>query len=99
MILVPVILRLNYLRKFPIDLLKIDKAFVRDIETNNEDRLIVKGIIALAKSLNLEVLAEGVETGEQQKLLEEEGCDYIQGFYIGKPMKSEEFENEFLASE
>lgn len=87
---------LNYLRKFPIDLLKIDKAFVRDIETNNEDRLIVKGIIALAKSLNLEVLAEGVETGEQQKLLEEEGCDYIQGYYIGKPMKSEDFEREFL---
>jgi diguanylate cyclase (GGDEF)-like protein len=89
---------LNYLRKFPIDLLKIDKAFVRDIETNNEDRLIVKGIIALAKSLNLEVLAEGVETGEQQKLLEEEGCDYIQGFYIGKPMKSEQFEKEFLST-
>ncbi len=89
---------LNYLRKFPIDLLKIDKAFVRDIETNNEDRLIVKGIIALAKSLNLEVLAEGVETGEQQKLLEEEGCDYIQGYYIGKPMKSEEFERDFLRS-
>ena len=87
---------LNYLRKFPIDLLKIDKAFVRDIETNNDDRLIVKGIIALAKSLNLEVLAEGVETGEQQKFLEEEGCDYIQGYYIGKPMKSEEFEREFL---
>ena len=87
---------LNYLRKFPIDLLKIDKAFVRDIETNNEDRLIVKGIIALAKSLNLEVLAEGVETSEQLKLLKEEGCDYIQGYYISKPMKSEEFEQEFL---
>ena len=57
---------------------------MHDIETNNEDRLIVKGIIALAKSLNLEVLAEGVETGEQQKLLEEEGCDYIQGYYISK---------------
>ncbi len=89
---------LNYLRKFPIDLLKIDKAFIRDIETNNEDRLIVKGIIALAKSLNLEVLAEGVETGEQQKLLVEEGCDYIQGYYIGKPMKSDVFEREFLVA-
>jgi diguanylate cyclase (GGDEF)-like protein len=87
---------LNYLRKFPINLLKIDKAFVRDIETNNEDRLIVKGIIALAKSLNLEVLAEGVETVEQLQLLDEEGCDYIQGFYIGKPMKCEDFEREFL---
>lgn len=87
---------LNYLRKFPIDLLKIDKAFVRDIETNHEDRLIVKGIIALAKSLNLEVLAEGVETAEQQKLLEEEGCDYIQGFYIAKPMDSKGFEQEYF---
>ncbi len=89
---------LNYLRKFPIDLLKIDKAFVRDIESNKEDRLIVKGIIALAKSLNLEVLAEGVETAEQQNFLEQEGCDYIQGFYIGKPMKSSEFEQEFILS-
>ncbi len=87
---------LNYLRKFPIDLLKIDKEFVRDIETNNEDRLIVKGIIALAKSLNLEVLAEGVEKSGQQKLLEEEGCDYIQGYLIGKPMTSKEFERECL---
>ena len=89
---------LNYLRKFPIDLLKIDKAFVRDIEINNEDRLIVKSIIALAKSLNLEVLAEGVETLEQQNFLEQEGCDYIQGYYIGKPMRSEDFEQEFILS-
>ncbi len=87
---------LNYLRKFPIDLLKIDKAFVRDIDSNNEDRLIVKGIIALAKSLNLQVVAEGVETAEQQEFLEEEGCDLVQGFYIGKPIKSSEFEEEFL---
>jgi len=90
---------LNYLRKFPIDLLKIDKAFVRDIETNNEDRLIVKGIIALAKSLNLEVLAEGVETAEQMKLLEEEGCDFIQGYYISKPLNTKDFAQEFLVSE
>jgi len=90
---------LNYLRKFPIDLLKIDKAFVRDIETNNEDRLIVKGIIALAKSLNLEVLAEGVETAEQLKLLKEEGCDYIQGYYISKPVNCKEFAQQFLLTE
>jgi len=90
---------LNYLRKFPIDLLKIDKAFVRDIETNKEDRLIVKGIIALAKSLNLEVLAEGVETQEQLKLLEDEGCDYIQGYFIAKPMNSKDFEKDFLIKE
>ncbi|MEM7401829.1 MAG: EAL domain-containing protein, partial [Pseudomonadota bacterium] len=87
---------LNYLRKFPIDLLKIDKAFIRDVETNHEDRLIVKGIIALAKSLNLEVLAEGVETKEQQLIMEQERCDYIQGYYIGKPMKSKQFEAEFI---
>ena len=87
---------LNYLRKFPIDLLKIDAAFIRDITENKEDRLIVKGIIALAKSLNLQVLAEGVETGEQQTLLHEEGCDLIQGFYIGRPLKSEEFEKQFI---
>ena len=87
---------LNYLRKFPIDLLKIDAAFVHDISKNKEDRLIVKGIIALAKSLNLNVLAEGVETREQQELLRDEGCDFIQGFYIGRPMKSDDFENQFI---
>ncbi len=87
---------LNYLRKFPIDLLKIDASFVRDITVNNEDRLIAKGIIALAQSLNLKVLAEGVETAEQLELLREEGCDFIQGYHFGKPMKSEDFEKEFI---
>lgn len=87
---------LNYLRKFPIDVLKIDATFVRDITENNDDRLIVKGIIALAKSLNLEVIAEGVETKKQVDLLREEGCESIQGIYIGKPMTSEEFEKQFI---
>ena len=87
---------LNYLRKFPIDFLKIDAAFIRDITENNEDRLIVKGIIALAKSLNLKVIAEGVEYREQQEFLLEEGCDFVQGFYIGRPMKSGDFEECFI---
>jgi len=87
---------LNYLRKFPIDLLKIDRAFVREIANNKEDRLIVQSVIALAKSLDLKVLAEGVETIEQQNVLQDEGCDYIQGFYIGRPIKSEEFERQFI---
>ncbi len=90
---------LNYLRKFPIDLLKIDAAFIRDIAENKEDRLIVKGIIALAKSLNLKVLAEGVESKKQQDLLIAEGCDYIQGFYIGQPMKSVDFEQQFILAD
>ena len=90
---------LNYLRKFPIDLLKIDAAFVRDITENKEDRLIVKGIIALAKSLNLKVIAEGVETRRQQELLLEEGCDYVQGFYIGRPVKSIDFERQFILAD
>ncbi len=87
---------LNYLRKFPIDLLKIDQSFVKDIVENNEDRLIVKGIIALAKSLNLKVLAEGVETAEQKEFLLREGCDYIQGFHFGKPMQADHFLEEFI---
>ena len=87
---------LNYLRKFPIDLLKIDRAFVRDITNNKEDRLIVQSVIALAKSLDLKVLAEGVETREQEDVLRKEGCDYVQGFYIGRPIKSEDFEKEFI---
>ena len=87
---------LNYLRKFPIDFLKIDAEFIRDITENDEDRLIVKGIIALAKSLNLKVIAEGVECREQQEILLEEGCDYIQGFYIGRPVKAGDFEESFI---
>lgn len=83
---------LNYLKRFPIDLLKIDMAFVQDVETDADDRAIVQSIISLAKSMRLKVVAEGVETREQQEILRALDCDYIQGYYIGHPMCAEEFE-------
>ncbi|MEM7304368.1 MAG: EAL domain-containing protein [Pseudomonadota bacterium] len=87
---------LNYLKKFPIDELKIDAAFVRDVETNSDDRAIIKSIIALAKTMKLKVVAEGVETRKQEEILKEFGCDYIQGYYIGRPLCGEDFERQIL---
>ena len=87
---------LNYLKRFPIDLLKIDATFVRDVETDPDDRAIIQSIIALAKSLRLKVVAEGVETRQQQDLLKSMGCDFIQGYYVGRPVGAEEFEERVL---
>ncbi len=87
---------LNYLKRFPIDSLKIDAAFVRDVETDPDDRAIIQSIIALAKSMRLKVVAEGVETRQQFELLRSMGCDYIQGYFIGRPVSSEEFEQHVL---
>ncbi len=89
---------LNYLKRFPIDLLKIDRAFVSDITSDKVDADIVTTIITLAHSLGVKVIAEGVETKQQKEYLKEEGCDYIQGYFLGKPMPAEEFEKQFLAS-
>ena len=88
---------LSYLKRFPIDLLKIDRAFVSDISSNKVDADIVTTIITLAHSLNVKVIAEGVETEEQKALLKQEGCDLLQGYLYGKPMPAEEFERRFLA--
>ena len=68
---------LNYLKRFPIDLLKIDATFVRDVETDPDDRAIIQSIIALAKSMRLKVVAEGVESRQQLDLLKSMGCDFI----------------------
>ncbi|MFK8028227.1 MAG: EAL domain-containing protein [Gammaproteobacteria bacterium] len=87
---------LNYLKRFPIDLLKIDAAFVQDVETDADDRAIVQSIIALAKSMRIQVVAEGVETRQQQEFLRALDCDYIQGYYIGRPVCAEEFEQHVL---
>ncbi|MFZ5351213.1 MAG: EAL domain-containing protein [Bacillota bacterium] len=86
---------LNYLKHFPINFLKIDKTFVADILEDKNTCAIVKAIIEVAHTLNLKVIAEGVETQEQLSLLQELGCDEIQGFYISKPLTVEEIENKF----
>ncbi len=81
---------LSYLKRFPINKLKIDQSFVRDIPHDDEDVAIVKAIIALAQSLNLDLLAEGVETTVQKEFLLVNGCKNIQGYYYARPMLPDE---------
>ncbi|WP_158560333.1 EAL domain-containing protein [Paenibacillus contaminans] len=81
---------LSYLKRFPIDVIKIDRSFISGIHKNADDAAIVRAIIVLAKTLKLEVTAEGVETSEQIAYLESLGCDEIQGFVIGKPMDADD---------
>ncbi|WP_420474148.1 EAL domain-containing protein [Noviherbaspirillum sp. ST9] len=83
---------LSYLKRFPIDALKIDKSFVRDISVDADDAAIAKAVIALAHSLKLLVIAEGVETPEQLDFLRAQDCDAMQGYYLGRPMPVEKFE-------
>jgi diguanylate cyclase (GGDEF)-like protein len=84
---------MSYLRRFPIDKLKIDRGFVRDLMTHPDDASIVQAIISLAHSLKLKVIAEGVETPEQLGFLRSMGCDQYQGFHFSPPLVATEFEN------
>lgn len=77
---------LSYLREYSFDTLKIDRSFIADLMNDEEDRALVNAIIAMAHSLGLEVVAEGVETVEQLDYLKREGCEYAQGFLKGRPM-------------
>jgi diguanylate cyclase (GGDEF)-like protein/PAS domain S-box-containing protein len=77
---------LAWLRKFPIDTIKIDRSFVSSLAVNKDDQAICKAVLALADSLDLLTVAEGVETAEQADLLDKLGCDQLQGFYFYKPM-------------
>ncbi|MCP4433095.1 MAG: bifunctional diguanylate cyclase/phosphodiesterase [Gammaproteobacteria bacterium] len=78
---------LTYLKKLPVEKLKIDQSFIRDILDNPDDKLIVKATIELAHTLDLEVIAEGVESAEIEGLLRELNCDYVQGYYISRPLE------------
>jgi EAL domain-containing protein (putative c-di-GMP-specific phosphodiesterase class I) len=82
---------LSYLRRFPIDALKIDKSFVQEITSGSTAAPIVSAAIGLGKSLNLRVIAEGVETRDQFAFLQAEGCDEGQGYYFGRPLFAQEF--------
>ena len=81
---------LSYLKRFPIDTLKIDRSFVSELREGTEDAAIATAIIALAHSLGLHVIAEGVESMEQLEILLTLGCDLAQGFYFGRPAPASE---------
>src|SRR5262249_1997855 len=82
---------MNYLRRFPIDKLKIDRAFLKDLIKSADDAAIVRAIISLAHSLRLKVVAEGVETPEQLRFLRTLGCDQYQGYHFSPPLPASEF--------
>ena len=82
---------LLYLKRMPATELKIDRAFVRDLEDNAEDAAIVSSIIALGRSLQLQIVAEGVETDGQRQYLSDLGCDLLQGYHLGRPVAADAF--------
>jgi EAL domain-containing protein (putative c-di-GMP-specific phosphodiesterase class I) len=83
---------LNMLSSMPIDVLKMDMKFIRNIENSDTDKKLVSLILDIAKYLNLLVVAEGVETTGQLDILKEGKCDLVQGYYFSKPLPAEEFE-------
>jgi diguanylate cyclase (GGDEF)-like protein len=86
---------LSYLKRFPIQKVKIDQSFISDLENDDDSKSITTAIIQMSHSLGLDVLAEGVETQAQLQYLQEEKCDYVQGYYIGRPMPASEFLKKF----
>jgi len=82
---------LAQIKRFPIDTLKVDRSFIRDIPNDAEDKAITEAIIALGKTLSLTIVAEGVETEEQQAFLREHACDQMQGYYFSKPLDPDAF--------
>ncbi len=92
---------LSYLRRLPIFELKIDREFVKDVDKDSNDQIIAKTILALAKNLNLRTVGEGAETQAHMDFLKENGCDYVQGYFVAKPMSKDElmkFLNEWDSS-
>ena len=90
---------LAYLKRFPIDRLKIDQSFVRDLSEDPSDKELVSTIIAMARNLKLQVLAEGVETPEQRAFLDHKGCDACQGFLFSRPLSAQAFSEQVLGGE
>ena len=89
---------LSYLKSFPLDSLKIDRSFIKDLPHNGDDAAIVQAILALAGTLNLSTVAEGVETSEQRDFLENSTCNSIQGYLFSKPIPIIEFNQYWQSS-
>ena len=80
---------LSYLQSFPFDYIKVDKSFISELSSNKTQQVIVQAIIDLAKALDLEIVAEGIETKQQYTILQEMGCSYGQGYWLGHPVSAE----------
>lgn len=87
---------LSYLKRLPLDIIKIDKSFVRGLPDDLEDAAIARAIIALGRSMQLTVIAEGVETHAQEAFLTAEGCEQIQGYVVSRPLPADVFARQFL---
>ena len=85
----------SYLKRFPLDTLKVDRTFVRDVTVDPDDAAIVSPIIGLAHNLRLKVIGEGVENAEQRAYLREHGCDWVQGYSFSEPLPVEDFSELF----
>ncbi len=88
---------LSYLKNYPVNTVKIDRSFIMDLPNDKENAVLVQAIIAMAHGLRLEVIAEGVETAEQWEYLRSLDCDFVQGYYFGKPMPQAAFEDYLVA--
>ena len=83
---------MSYLRKFPVDVLKIDRSFIQQIGEAGDDTTIVTAVIGMARTLKLSVIAEGVKTKEQLEFLRSHQCDHAQGYYFSRPVTAQQFE-------
>ena len=84
---------LSYLKSFPIDRIKIDRSFIKDINDSDDANKIVLAIISMAQSLNMSTIAEGIELIEQQKFLQKHHCDELQGYLFSKPLSYKDLES------
>jgi EAL domain-containing protein (putative c-di-GMP-specific phosphodiesterase class I) len=87
---------LNMLSTMPIDVLKMDRVFIKNIGQDDRDIQMIALILDIAKNLKIPVVAEGVETEEQLELLKSLGCEVVQGYYFSRPLHSSEFESEYI---